>query len=184
MSNIRFSYYKKVSAIALIAASMTGINTQIASAQDADTQATSGIDEIVITARRRAESLQEVPLSIAVFNTEQLEERGVTGLLSLDTFIPNLSLGGGDNTSGSNVVGVTIRGVGDTQSRLNVDGAVGLYIAAVFVPRLTGTLIDLLDVESVEVLRGPQGTLFTGTPPVVLSVIIQKNQCWVSMKAI
>lgn len=130
-----------------------------AAAQESASASSSALEEIVVTARRREESLQDVPISISAFSADQVEQRGITNLIDLDRAVPNLSLGGGDNTNGSNTVGVTIRGVGDG-SRINLDGAVGFYIDDVFVPRLTGTLVDLLDVESIEVLRGPQGTLF------------------------
>ena len=132
---------------------------QEAGAQEETSSISAMLEEVVVTARRREESLQDVPISISAFSAEQVEQRGITNLIDLDSAVPNLSLGGGDNTSGSNTVGVTIRGVGDG-SRINLDGAVGFYIDDVFVPRLTGTLVDLLDVESIEVLRGPQGTLF------------------------
>ena len=137
----------------------SGPLVSVASAQVVANEASGELDEIIVTARRRSESLQDTPISVAAFSAEQIEQQGITNLIDLDSAVPNLSLGGGDNTSGSNSVGVTIRGVGDG-SRINVDGAVGFYIDDVFVPRLTGTLVDLLDVESIQVLRGPQGTLF------------------------
>ena len=117
------------------------------------------LEEITVTARKREENLQDVPISITAFNAQQIEQLGIINLIDLDTHVVNISLGGGDNTGGTNFVRATIRGVG-TQARINTDGAVGLYLDGVYVPRMTGTLVDLLDVESIEVLRGPQGTLF------------------------
>ena len=130
-----------------------------ARAQEQASSSSAALEEIVVTARRREESLQDVPISISAFSAEQVEQQGITNLIDLNAAVPNLSLGGGDFTNGSNSIGVTIRGVGDG-SRINLDGAVGFYIDDVFIPRLTGTMVDLLDVESIEVLRGPQGTLF------------------------
>lgn len=117
------------------------------------------LEEIVVTARRRDESLQDIPISVSAFNADQVEQMGMTNLQDLDSAVANLSLGGNDSTSGSNLVVASIRGVGSS-TRINVDGAVGLYIDDIFVPRMTGTLLDLMDVESIDVLRGPQGTLF------------------------
>ncbi len=125
----------------------------------ADTSATASIEEVVVTARRREESLQDIPISISAFTSDQIEQMGMTNLQDLDSAVANLSLGGNDSTGGSNLVVASIRGVGSA-TRINVDGAVGLYIDDVFVPRMTGTLLDLIDVESIDVLRGPQGTLF------------------------
>lgn len=152
----------KVSLLAGIAAMFAvAVTSPVATAQTSQTGATGlpVLEEITVTARKRAENLQDVPISITAFNAEQIEQLGIINLLDLDTHVVNISLGGGDNTGGTNFVRATIRGVG-TQARINTDGAVGLYLDGVYVPRMTGTLIDLLDVENIEVLRGPQGTLF------------------------
>ena len=151
---------RNISAAALAMLALFGVSMfSTATAQD-ELGATAGqLEEITVTARRRAESLQDTPVSVAAFSTAQIEQQQIRNLGDLDNAVPNLSLGGGDNTNGSNTIGVTIRGVGDG-SRINVDGAVGFYVDDVFIPRLTGTLVDLLDVESIQVLRGPQGTLF------------------------
>ncbi len=117
------------------------------------------LEEIMVTARKREENLQDVPISVTAFNADQIEQLGIDSLLDLDTHAVNISLGGGDNTAGTNLVRATIRGVG-TQVRINTDGAVGLYLDGVYVPRMSGTMVDLFDAKNIEVLRGPQGTLF------------------------
>ncbi|MYH70360.1 MAG: TonB-dependent receptor plug domain-containing protein [Gammaproteobacteria bacterium] len=139
----------------------SAVATPVATGQttQAGTAGLTILEEITVTARKREENLQNVPISVTAFNAEQIEQLGIINLLDLDTHVVNLSLGGGDNTGGTNFVRATIRGVG-TQARINTDGAVGLYLDGVYVPRMTGTLLDLLDVENIEVLRGPQGTLF------------------------
>jgi len=119
------------------------------------------LEEIVVTARRQQENLQSVPVSITALSGESLEKLGVEDISGVAKFTPNLQF---DNTaaiSGSSIAStVFIRGVGQTDFTLNADPGVGIYVDGVYVARSVGGLLDLNNIERVEVLRGPQGTLF------------------------
>jgi len=119
------------------------------------------VDEIVVVARRREENLQEVPLSVTAFDATALDERSVVDITDLGAFTPNVTIattgGYGFQTSSATAF---IRGIGQLNTSITDDPAVGLYVDGVFLARTQGAVLDLLDVEHVEVLRGPQGTLF------------------------
>ena len=116
------------------------------------------IDEIVTTAQRRAESTQDVPVAVTVLTTEDLEIKQVGDTLDLASFVPNLNIG--TNTGTSNAPRIFLRGIGEDESRGAVEPAIGTYIDGVYIGRLVGSLFDLVDLEQIEVLRGPQGTLY------------------------
>ncbi|MEO5705828.1 MAG: TonB-dependent receptor [Alteraurantiacibacter sp.] len=113
---------------------------------------------IVVTAERRATDLQDTPLSIVAMTGEMIEAKGIEDLQDLARYTPNLSItptrGGGNNSSS-----FVIRGIGGGGGATGERG-VGLYVDGVFMPRTAGALLRVMDVERVEVLRGPQGTLF------------------------
>jgi iron complex outermembrane receptor protein len=114
--------------------------------------------EIVVTSRRRAEKLQEVPVAVSVVTSDQLEDLVATDISELQQFVPNLSIYQGRNQS--TTLTAFIRGVGQADPLWGVDPGVGLYIDDVYIARAQGALLDVYDVERVEVLRGPQGTLY------------------------
>lgn len=121
----------------------------------------SSIDEIVVTAQRREERLQSVPISITAFDQESLEERDVKELPDLARFTPGLTIDAGARTSGaSSASSIYIRGVGQSDFFASAEPGVGIYIDGVYFGRTQGSILDVLDVSRVEVLRGPQGTLF------------------------
>lgn len=125
------------------------------------TTAFAQIDEIIVTARKKAENVQDVPISITAFNANAIEELGLEDLSDVAKFAPNVSFDGTAATSGSSIAStIFIRGIGQTDFTLNSDPGVGVYIDGVYVARSVGGLLDLVDVETVEILRGPQGTLF------------------------
>ena len=117
------------------------------------------LEEILITARRRIEPLQGTPLSVIAFTTEDLEARNITHLRSLQYHVPNLTLAPSQNV-GDAAVNVFIRGIGQEDFIVAAEQGVAMYLDGVYLARSFGSLIDVLDVERVEVLRGPQGTLF------------------------
>lgn len=130
-------------------------------AAEAQAQSSGGLDEIVVTARRRAESLQQTPVAVTALSGEVLEERQVFQIADVGKFAPNVSFDSAANISGSSAsVTVFIRGVGQTDFNLTIDPGVGIYVDGVYVSRSVGGLLDTVDLESVQVLRGPQGTLF------------------------
>lgn len=119
---------------------------------------TAGLDEIVVTAQKREERLQDVPISITAVSGEQLENRGIGGVSGLNALAPNLMF---RPAAGSNLISViSIRGSVASQPAIWFDPAVGLYLNGVYLGKSQGSVFDLVDVERVEVLRGPQGTLF------------------------
>jgi iron complex outermembrane receptor protein len=116
------------------------------------------IEEITVSARRRDENIQSTPISVVAFSEEELESRQIKSITDVGESVPNLKFDTGNGTNNS--ARIFIRGVGQDDGRSNVDPGVGLYIDGVYIPRLTGSVVSTLDVEQIEVLRGPQGTLF------------------------
>lgn len=119
------------------------------------------IDEIVVTARKRAENQQDVPIAITTITANDFESRNITDISRLDEIAPNITIDATAPLSGSsNATSIFIRGVGQTDFVPTSDPGVGVYLDGVYIARSTGGLLDLKDVEQVEILRGPQGTLF------------------------
>lgn len=117
------------------------------------------LEEVIVTARKQAESLQETPLSISAFSSDQLREQGIQNIKELESLVPGLNLGGGGNGISRNSAPY-IRGVGQRQIKQTLDPSVAFYIDGVYQGRGEGIPLDVLDVDSVQVVRGPQGTLF------------------------
>ena len=116
------------------------------------------LKKITVTARKREELIQNVPLSITHFSSEQIEDLKVNDLESLAVHMPNVALD--DSISGLAVANFSIRGVGINNSIASVDPTVGVFVDGVYQGQITTVLFDTFDIESIEVLRGPQGTLF------------------------
>jgi iron complex outermembrane receptor protein len=143
-------------AVMVLQAAVAG---RAAAASDAAPAIASQLEEIVVTARRTAETLQRVPLSMSAISAEDLAERSIESLSDVGQTVPNL-LFGERGASGRGSAVVYIRGVGQADVRPTYDPAVGIYVDGVFLGRMQGNDLDTMDVERVEVLRGPQGTLF------------------------
>ena len=119
------------------------------------------LEEVVVTARKREESLQNAPISITAFGGQDLERRNITGLADIGQITPNLVFNSSAPISGnSSTASVFIRGIGQNDYTLVTEPGVGIYIDGVYIARSVGGALDLVDVERIEVLRGPQGTLF------------------------
>ena len=116
------------------------------------------LEEVTITAQKRAENLQEVPLSVTAISTEQLETRGIESITGLNAIAPNVMFRGNPGNKLISTVG--IRGSVTGQPAIWVDASVGLYLNGVYLGKSQGSVFDVVDLERVEVLRGPQGTLF------------------------
>jgi iron complex outermembrane receptor protein len=126
-------------------------------ADDAD----GGIEEIIVTAQKRTENVQNVPIAISAFGGEALSERAVGNVSQLASLSPNVNLDSGVSfTASTAVLAASIRGIGASDFAFNIDPAVGVYIDGVYLARSVGANQDLLDVERIEILKGPQGTLF------------------------
>jgi iron complex outermembrane recepter protein len=125
----------------------------------AQAQEEGGLEEVVVSAQFREERLQTTPIAISAFTAENLETRGIVSVTELDSFVPNAviqPLGAGWGAT----MAAFIRGVGLGDNILSFEPGVPIYVDDVYIGRPQGAIFDLLDLERVEVLRGPQGTLF------------------------
>ncbi len=130
-------------------------------AAENDEMASFGIEEIVISARKFEESLQDAPIAISAFTAQGLEDRGLNTVTEIGDFVPNVKFNSSIPVSASNAtVALFIRGIGQNDYQLAADPGVGLYLDGVYISRNVGNVLDVLNVERIEVLRGPQGTLF------------------------
>ncbi len=142
--------------IAKLSLGMMAAGLASASAQGAAT-----LEEVVVTAQKRAQNVQDVPISITAISGSELDNRGATSLVNVGNFAPNVQLDQGAFLAGSSqVMTAYIRGIGQRDIASGLEPGVGVYVDGVFLARSTGANVDLLDVERVEVLKGPQGTLF------------------------
>jgi len=123
-----------------------------------DTVDDGSLDEITVTARRREESLQEVPLSVSAFTEGEIDRRQINTTLDVIRNVPNLV--GSNNVGLSSATSLFIRGVGQDESLSTTDPAVGTYVDGVYIARQISNNAYLYDIERIEVMRGPQGTLF------------------------
>jgi iron complex outermembrane receptor protein len=143
--------------VAAIVASAGSLAAQAQGSGGAE-ERSGAIEEIIVTSRRVAENLQSVPVSVAVFRAEDLEKLGVANVADTANFTPNFLSNGGP--TGQNDGFYFVRGVGQVDLNPATDPGVGTYIDGVYLGRVIGSSFDSLDVARIEVLRGPQGTLF------------------------
>jgi iron complex outermembrane receptor protein len=119
------------------------------------------LEEVVVTAQKRSENIQDVPIAVSAFGSAQLEQRGISSISQLSNLAPNVNLDAGTPFSGSDtVLSAYIRGIGQDDFAFNLDPGVGVYVDGVYLARSVGANTTMLDVDRVEVLKGPQGTLF------------------------
>ena len=121
-------------------------------------QPSGDLEEIIVTAEFREANVQDTPIAITAVNAEMLESRSQTNLAQITAQTPNVSLRPAGSAFGSALVAY-IRGIGQSDFNPSVEPGVGIYVDDVYYSTITGNLLDLLDLERVEVLRGPQGTL-------------------------
>lgn len=134
------------------------------------------LEEVTVTARRRSESLQDTPVAVTAFSGEALELRGVRSTDALAQFVPNLQFDGSAPLSGAAYnATIFIRGVGQNDFAIFSDPGVAVYLDGVYLGRSIGGVMDLLDLAQVEVLRGPQGTLF-GRNTIGGAIILHSRQ--------
>ncbi|GAB3285805.1 TonB-dependent receptor [Parahaliea aestuarii] len=115
------------------------------------------LEEIVVTAQRREENLQSVPIAVTALGSEDIQQMRVVNIEDLSSLAPNLNI---TNQGQQTTPALAIRGVTSGTSDNAVDPKVGVYVDGIYVGRSVGAIFDLADIERVEVLRGPQGTLF------------------------
>src|SRR6267154_175561 len=151
--------------LAVFAACSSGLHGGGACAQEVNAHvgasAPTELEEVVVTAQKRSESIQQVPIAITAFSESTLRAKGITDIHGLSALTPNVNLDQGSPFSGSNsVLSASIRGIGQDDFAFNLDPGVGVYVDGVYFARTVGANQSLLDVERIEILKGPQGTLF------------------------
>lgn len=143
-------------ALAITAAFAVGAMSGTARAQDAVVSGDSEtIEQIIVTAQKRAQSAQDVPIALSAFSQAALDAKGVADVTGLTSQVPSLQF-----TTPNGIVQVTMRGAGNDSTSLAADNGVGFHYNGVYLGNAVATLSELWDVERVEVLRGPQGTLY------------------------
>jgi iron complex outermembrane receptor protein len=143
------------------AAATTRSDEQTASGDKTSTEKSKGaatLEKVTVTARRREETLEDVPVAVTAFTPEMIDKLNIRDLGDLDAQVPNLTIyaARGNNST----ITAYIRGVGQSDPLWGVDPGVGLYLDDVYIARPQGGLLDVFDVGRIEVLRGPQGTLY------------------------
>lgn len=118
------------------------------------------LEETVVTARKREESLQDTPVSVTAFSNVNLEERSISNIRDINAFTPNLEINSGRPDGGASAAQIYIRGVGQSDFLFPNDPGVGMYVDGIYLARSIGGMMSLVDIERIEVLRGPQGTLY------------------------
>ena len=142
-------------AIAAVAAGTAGAQ------EPANSSTARLMEEIVVNARGVEEGLQDAPIAVSAFTGETLDYRGVDSLNQIERFVPSLTLQNNPSFGGaSNSAAIYLRGVGQKEFLPTTEPGVGLYVDGVYVARSVGAILDIIDIERLEVLRGPQGTLF------------------------
>jgi iron complex outermembrane recepter protein len=116
------------------------------------------LEEVIVTAQKREQNLQEVPVSISSFNALELENMGVTSIIDLEKSVPNAQFRASRATNST--LTAYIRGVGQQDPLWGFEPGVGVYVDDVYYARPQAAVMDVFDVERIEVLRGPQGTLY------------------------
>ena len=145
-------------ATTLLAAAPAWAQTTEPAPDTAEAAAATAGDEIVVVARRREERLVDVPIAVSALSAEQLSKSQALDVSGIQGTVPNVNLVQGRGTSTN--ANIFIRGIGQPDALQTFDPAVGIYVDGVYISRIQGALFNLFDVERMEVLRGPQGTLY------------------------
>ncbi|MEM9257013.1 MAG: TonB-dependent receptor [Pseudomonadota bacterium] len=156
LTNVPFSLTPLAAVFAGLAIASTGVQAQNESPRPGSSSAL--LEEVVVTARKREEGAQEVPLSVSAYNAEQIDALKVRDLFSLSTGMPNVVLDDVGTTRGT--ANFSIRGLGINSSIPGIDPTVAVFVNGVYLGNNVGVIFDTFDLASIEVLRGPQGILF------------------------
>ena len=160
--NRKWSVMYVAVAMAIGALSATSVAAQTTAKADPKAD-DSKLETITVTAQRREEELQKVPVSITSLSAKDLEQKQIRRLDDIKFEVPNVVIE--PNTGTSSGAKIFMRGVGTDESLFTADPSVAIYIDDVYIPRQTGAMFDLFDVERIEILRGPQGTLYGRNAP-------------------
>src|SRR5690606_10842329 len=159
---VKIKQCQKKSLVASVSAailSILGASNGFAQEGGAVPQAKTGIEEIVVTARRQSESLQTTPVAVTALTETMLQVKQIETIESVQYSTPNLNISTNSPNS-SGFAFLAIRGQSNLGGGASNDPAIGVYVDGVYIARPGGSLLDLIDTRQVEVLRGPQGTLF------------------------
>lgn len=158
MKNMKLTLRAGIAAAGLIVAMPAFAQEADAAADAGADAASSGIEDIVVTARKRAESVQDVPVAITAMSGDQMVDRSVKDITDIAASTPSFFA----QTSSADPAAllVSMRGQSATDALMTLDSPVGVYVDGVYLPRSIGLRAAMVDIERVEVLRGPQGTLF------------------------
>src|SRR5262245_27565785 len=119
------------------------------------------LQEVVVTAQKREQNIQNVPIAITAFTADTLQSKGIGDIHALSNLTPNVNLDSGAPFSGdTSVLSASIRGIGQDDFAFNLDPGVGVYLDGVYLARTIGANQSLMDIDRIEILKGPQGTLF------------------------
>jgi iron complex outermembrane receptor protein len=159
MNHLKRRLGLRLATASLLTAPALGVNT--AHAQEATASSGSGqIEQIIVTAQRRSENLQDAPLAVTAITPEDIEQANVRTTQDLMRITPGLQVSTQSPGDGSGSATFFLRGMGQQRSGNGSEPAVGIYVDDLYYPALQGAVFSIVDVEQVEVLRGPQGTLF------------------------
>ncbi|WOK35350.1 TonB-dependent receptor [Sphingomonas sp. C3-2] len=156
----------------MLGASVMAFTASAATAQDM-ADANGGLADIVVTAQKRAQSLQDVPIAITAVSEAFLDSRDISSINQMESIAPNLRItrSPGNGTTSS----IAIRGSSTTNAVLTNDPTVGIYLDGIYIGKSQGSVFDVADLERIEVLRGPQGTLYgRNTLSGALSLVTRK----------
>ncbi|WCM28790.1 TonB-dependent receptor [Sphingomonas sp. QA11] len=173
-NKLRYGTVFGLSLYALAVASQADAQTApTTAAESAPAAEEEGLPEIVVTAQRREQRLQDVPIAISAFTAQELQTRQITRTIDLLSYVPNLI--GHNNTSVGTANSYSMRGLNNNETISTFDLPVGTYVDDVYMSRQSANNFSLFDVERIEVLRGPQGTLFgRNTTGGAINVIMKK----------
>jgi iron complex outermembrane receptor protein len=121
-------------------------------------ESSSALEEVIVTAQRKQTLLQDTPIAVTAFNQQQIQDMGIFDITDIGNLAPNTSIQ--KQPSSNSNTAIFIRGVGSGETALLADPKISFYIDGVYMSKTVGAVFDIVDMESVEVLRGPQGTLF------------------------
>ena len=147
--------------LAMLSPLLSASSAEAAAYDGGNSRINDTLEEVTVIARKREESLQQVPVAVTAFTGDNMAARGIVDVSQIADFTPNVQIDfTAPITGSSNAATIFIRGVGQTDFLMSIDPGVGVYVDGVYLARSMGSVLDLLDIERIEVLRGPQGTLF------------------------